>query len=73
MSEPDDFSMQDSDEYAEALWREAGPSVEDIRRATERGLYCSQCGCEFAADHGFKVACATNCLVGHLDNEGIVW
>jgi len=26
-----------------------------------------------AAKFGFKVACDTNCLVGHLDSEGVVW
>jgi hypothetical protein len=26
-----------------------------------------------AAMHGFRVACDTNILVGHLDSDGIVW
>ena len=32
-------------------------TADDIRQATERGLYCAECGCEFTKEHGFKVAC----------------
>lgn len=33
-------------------------TAEDIRRATEDGILCAECGCEFVKAHGFPVACA---------------